>query len=60
MAVNIKLEDIVSAKARENGGMTGIVDIYKWMNHVALEMIGQAGESEIEVGLGFLAHSYLR
>ncbi|ELU40873.1 cytochrome P450 domain-containing protein [Rhizoctonia solani AG-1 IA] len=28
---------------RDNGNNTGIIDIYKWMNNVALEMIGQAG-----------------
>jgi hypothetical protein len=60
LMVYLKLEDIVSAKARENGGMTGIVDIYKWMNYVALEMVGQAGKSEIEVLFGFLTQSYLR
>ncbi|QRW18698.1 cytochrome P450 family protein [Rhizoctonia solani] len=35
--------DIVASRVRDNGNNTGIIDIYKWMNNVALEMIGQAG-----------------
>ncbi|GAB1525918.1 hypothetical protein RhiTH_009084 [Rhizoctonia solani] len=37
------LQDIVASRVRDNGNNTGIIDIYKWMNNVALEMIGQAG-----------------
>ncbi|CAE6383625.1 unnamed protein product [Rhizoctonia solani] len=37
------IQDTVTSKVRANGGNIGIVDIYKWMNNVALEMIGQAG-----------------
>ncbi|KAH7325283.1 cytochrome P450 [Rhizoctonia solani] len=37
------LEEIITSKVREGGGNTRVVDLYQWMSHVALEMIGQAG-----------------
>ncbi|KAG8709135.1 cytochrome P450-dit2, partial [Ceratobasidium sp. 423] len=37
------LVDIVSAQVQINGGNTGVIDIFKWVNLVALEIIGQAG-----------------
>ncbi|CUA77338.1 Putative cytochrome P450 CYP13A5 [Caenorhabditis elegans] [Rhizoctonia solani] len=42
-AITNRLEDIVMNKIQEGGGSSAIVDIYKWVNNVALEMIGQAG-----------------
>ncbi|KDN35668.1 hypothetical protein RSAG8_11411, partial [Rhizoctonia solani AG-8 WAC10335] len=38
-----QLEDIVKSKVRADGGTTGVVDIYKWMNYIAFEIIGRAG-----------------
>ncbi|KEP45976.1 cytochrome P450 family protein [Rhizoctonia solani 123E] len=42
-AITNRLEDIVMGEIQEGGGSSATVDIYKWMNNVALEMIGQAG-----------------
>ncbi|KAH7327579.1 cytochrome P450 [Rhizoctonia solani] len=42
-AITNRLEDIVMGKVQQGGGSSATVDIYKWMNNVALEMIGQAG-----------------
>ncbi|KAG8730214.1 cytochrome P450-dit2 [Ceratobasidium sp. 423] len=42
-AITNRLEDIVMSKIQEGGGASAVVDIYKWTNYVALEMIGQAG-----------------
>ncbi|CAE6484408.1 unnamed protein product [Rhizoctonia solani] len=38
-----QLEGIVKSKVRADGGTTGVVDIYKWMNYIAFEIIGRAG-----------------
>jgi hypothetical protein len=42
----LQLEDIVTAKVQASGGNSAVLDIYKWINYVALEIIGQAGEPE--------------
>ncbi|EUC56016.1 cytochrome P450 family protein, partial [Rhizoctonia solani AG-3 Rhs1AP] len=42
-AITNRLEDIVMGEIQEGGGSSATVDIYKWMNNVALGMIGQAG-----------------
>ncbi|KAG8749564.1 cytochrome P450-dit2 [Ceratobasidium sp. 423] len=39
----MRLVDIVSAQVQVSGGNTGVVDIFKWINLIALEIIGQAG-----------------
>ncbi|KAB5587723.1 Cytochrome P450 family protein [Ceratobasidium theobromae] len=38
-----KFTDVVISQVQLQGGNTGIIDIYTWMNYIALEMIGQAG-----------------
>ncbi|KAH7339123.1 cytochrome P450 [Rhizoctonia solani] len=38
-----QLEDIIKSKVQVNSGTTGVVDIYKWMNYIAFEIIGRAG-----------------
>ncbi|CAE6471531.1 unnamed protein product, partial [Rhizoctonia solani] len=40
-----QLEGIVKSKVRLDGKTTGIVDIYKWMNCIAFEIIGRAGRA---------------
>ncbi|KAG8727621.1 cytochrome P450-dit2, partial [Ceratobasidium sp. 423] len=38
-----QLEDIVKSKVQVGDRTTGVVDIYKWMNYIAFEIIGRAG-----------------
>ncbi|KAJ1307117.1 hypothetical protein OPQ81_001235 [Rhizoctonia solani] len=37
------LEDIFMNKVQQGGGASAMVDIFKWLNYGAFEMIGQAG-----------------
>ncbi|CAE6536421.1 unnamed protein product [Rhizoctonia solani] len=41
--MQVILEDIVTNRIQEGGSTSATVDIYKWMNYVALEMIEQGG-----------------
>ncbi|CAE6512630.1 unnamed protein product [Rhizoctonia solani] len=38
-----KLQEIIKLKIQAQGGNTGVVDMFKWLNVAALEMMGQAG-----------------
>ncbi|QRW26064.1 cytochrome P450 family protein [Rhizoctonia solani] len=38
-----KLHEIVASEVQVNGGNTGVVDLFKWIHLISLEIIGQAG-----------------
>ncbi|KAF8688543.1 cytochrome P450, partial [Rhizoctonia solani] len=49
-----KLHEIVASEVQVNGGNTGVVDLFKWIHLISLEIIGQAVLSGIGHSFGIL------